>query len=45
LDSTVTSTKGQPNWTFKGYNPIKKGAKSYFSLTAHVSETGYFLAF
>jgi len=44
LDGTVISTKGHPSWAFKGYNPIKKGAKSYFPLTAHVGETGHFLS-
>jgi hypothetical protein len=43
LDGTVISTKGNPSWAFKGYNPIKKGAKSYFPLTAHIAETGHFL--
>lgn len=43
LDGTVISTKGHPGWAFKGYNPIKKGAKSYFPLTAHVAETGHFV--
>jgi hypothetical protein len=44
LDGTVVSTKGHPSWAFKGYNPIKKGARSYFPLTAHVGETGHFLS-
>ena len=44
LDGTVISTKGNPSWAFKGYNPIKRGAKSYFPLTAHVAETGHFLS-
>ncbi len=44
LDGTVISTKGHPSWAFKGYNPIKRGAKSYFPLTAHVGETGHFLS-
>ena len=44
LDGTVLSTKGHPSWAFKGYNPIKKGAKSYFPLTAHVAETGHFVS-
>jgi len=44
LDGTVISTKGHPSWAFKGYNPIKKGARSYFPLTAHVGETGHFLS-
>jgi hypothetical protein len=43
LDRTVISTKGNPSWAFKGYNPIKKEAKSYFPLTAHVAETGHFV--
>jgi hypothetical protein len=43
LDGTVVSTKGHPTWALKGYNPIKKGAPSYFPLTAHVAETGHFL--
>jgi hypothetical protein len=44
LDGTVISTKGHPSWAFKGYNPIKKGAKSYCPLTAHIGETGHFLS-
>jgi hypothetical protein len=44
LDGTVICTKGHPSWAFKGYNPIKKGARSYFPLTAHVGETGHFLS-
>jgi hypothetical protein len=44
LDGTVISTKGHPSWAFKGYNPIKRGASSYFPLTAHVGETGHFLS-
>jgi hypothetical protein len=44
LDGTVISTKGHPSWAFKGYNPIKRGARSYFPLTAHVGETGHFLS-
>jgi len=43
LDGTVVSTKGHPTWALKGYHPIKKGAPSYFPLTAHVAETGHFL--
>ena len=43
LDGTVVSTKGHPTWALKGYNPIKRGAASYFPLTAHVAETGHFL--
>jgi hypothetical protein len=43
VDGTVVSTKGHPTWALKGYNPIKRGARSYFPLTAHVAETGHFL--
>src|SRR4030066_2187612 len=43
LDGTVVSTKGHPTWALKGYNPIKRGAPSYFPLSAHVAETGHFL--
>ena len=44
LDGTVISTKGSPSWAFKGYNPIKRGANSYFPLTSHIAETGHFLS-
>lgn len=44
LDGTVISTRGNPSWAFAGYNPIKRGAKSYFPLTAHVGQTGHFLS-
>ena len=44
LDGTVISTRGNPSWAFTGYNPIKRGAKSYFPLTAHVGQTGHFLS-
>jgi len=44
LDGTVISTRGNPSWAFKGYNPIKRGAKSYFPLTTHIAQTGHFLS-
>lgn len=44
LDGTVISTQGHPSWSFKGYNPIKKGANSYFPLTSHIAETGHFIS-
>ena len=44
LDGTVISTRGNPTWALKGYNPIKRGAKSYFPLTAHIGETGHFIS-
>ena len=43
IDGSVLSTRGHPTWAFKGYNPIRKGARSYFPLTAHIGETGHFL--
>lgn len=44
IDGTVVSTKGNPSWAFKGYNPVRKGAKSYYPLTSHIAETGHFLS-
>lgn len=44
LDGTVIKTKGNPGWAFKGYDPIKKCTKSYFSLTTHVGKKGHFLS-
>jgi hypothetical protein len=44
LDRTVVSAKGNSSWAFEGYNSIKKGAKSYFPLTAHIAETGHFVS-
>jgi hypothetical protein len=44
LDGTVISTIGNPSRAFKGYNPIRRGANSYFPLTAHIEETGHFLS-
>jgi len=44
LDGTVISTTGNPSWAFRGYNPIKRGANSYFPLTSHIAETGHFLS-
>ncbi len=44
MDGTAINTKGIPTWSFKGYNPIKKGAKSYFPLIVHIAESGHSLA-
>lgn len=44
LDGTVISTQGNPSWSFKGYDPIKKGVNSYFPLTSHIAETGHFIS-
>lgn len=43
VDGTVISTRGHQGFAAKGYNPIKKGARSYFPLTVHVSEVGQFI--
>jgi hypothetical protein len=43
VDGTVVSTRGHQGFAAKGYNPIKKGARSYRPLTVHVSETGQFI--
>jgi hypothetical protein len=43
VDGTVVSTRGHQGFAAKGYNPIKKGARSYFPLTVHVAETGQFI--
>jgi hypothetical protein len=44
LDGTIISTRGNPTWALKGYNPIKRGAKSYIPLTAHIGKTGHFIS-
>jgi hypothetical protein len=44
LDGTVVSTRGRQERTRKGYNPIRKGARSYRPLTVHLAELGQFLA-
>ncbi len=43
VDGTVISTRGHQGFAAKGYNPIKKGARSYRPLTVHISETGQFI--
>ena len=44
LDGSVISTTGNAAFALKGYNPKKKGANSYFPLTAHIAETGHFIS-
>jgi len=44
LDGTVVSTRGHAERARKGYNPTRKGARSYRPLTLHVAETGQFYA-
>ena len=43
IDGTVISSRGKPELSGKGYNPIKRGAYSYFPLTAYLAQTGHFL--
>jgi len=43
LDSTVTSVYGNQEGSDKGYNPKKKGLKSYHPLLAFVYEKGFLL--
>jgi len=43
IDGTVISSRGMPEMSGKGYNPIKRGAYSYFPLTAYLAQTGHFL--
>lgn len=40
FDGTVLSTRGAPEGSAKGYNPIKKGARSYYPLLAHLGALG-----
>jgi hypothetical protein len=44
LDGTVVSTRGHQERARRGYNPIRKGARSYRPLTVHLAELGQFLA-
>ena len=44
LDGTVVSTRGHQERTRKGYNPIRRGARSYRPLTIHLAELGQFLS-
>lgn len=43
IDGTVISSRGKPELSAKGYNNIKRGAYSYFPLTAYLAQTGHFL--
>jgi hypothetical protein len=43
IDGTVVSSRGTPELSGKGYNPIMRGANSYFPLTAYLAQTGHFL--
>ena len=43
FDGTVLSTGNKVKWAFRGYNPHRRYAKSYFPLLCHVAQTGHFL--
>jgi len=43
IDGTVISNRGKPEYSAKGYNNIKRGAYSYFPLTAYLAQTGHFI--
>jgi hypothetical protein len=43
FDGTVLSCGNNVKWAFRGYNPHRRYAKSYFPLLCHVAQTGHFL--
>jgi len=43
IDGTVVTSRGKPELSAKGYNNIRRGAYSYFPLTAYLAQTGHFL--
>ena len=43
FDGSVTSTQGHAEGTAVGFNPRKKGARSYYNLFCTVAQTGQFL--
>ncbi len=42
FDGSVLSTKGHAEGSAVGYNPVKKGARSYYPLFCTVAQTGQF---
>ncbi len=42
FDGSVQSTKGSPEGSAVGYNPVKKGARSYYPLFCTIAQTGQF---
>lgn len=42
FDGTVLTTGKQVKWAFRGYNPHKRYAPSYYPLLCHVARTGHF---
>lgn len=43
FDGTVLSCGNTVSWAFRGYNPHKRFAKSYYPLMCHIAQTGHFL--
>jgi hypothetical protein len=43
FDGTVLTAGHQVKWAFRGYNPHKRYAPSYYPLLCHVAQTGHFL--
>jgi len=43
FDGTVLSCGNKVSWAFRGYNPHKRFAKSYYPLLCHIAQTGHFL--
>lgn len=43
FDGTALSCGNKVAWAFRGYNPHKRYAKSYYPLLCHIAQTGHFL--
>lgn len=43
FDGTVLTAGHKVGWAFRGYNPHKRYAPSYYPLLCHVAQTGHFL--
>ena len=43
FDGSVLTTGHKVAWAFRGYNPHKRFAPSYYPLLCHVAQTGHFL--
>ncbi len=43
FDGTVLTTGHKVGWAFRGYNPHKRYAPSYYPLLCHIAQTGHFL--
>jgi len=43
FDGSVLTTGQTVSWAFRGYNPHKRYAPSYYPLLCHIAQTGHFL--